>query len=1243
MTAFTPRTPSRRLAARSSIVALVLVSSALIAPDATAVWPPSESFTAADMADPKNWPNDPGYGYDKDHNGQWNYYSFMPVQTGDLTLRPEETVSGMSIDLAWRFTQGDDRVLIAVTDSGIKWHESELVERAWLNPGELANHKPTTSTGGACGGVGALAGLDCNGDGILSASDYKDTASLEPPPTDGRPRGDKNQNGLLDAGDLIQNFSDGIDDDKNGYADDISGWDFMKDDNDPYDDTHYGHGTGEANDSTGEGNNGAGGIGGCHKCRFIAMRVGDSFIADANAFGQAVVYATDNGARVVQCALGTINMSRFAQQALDYAYTNGTLTIASMADENARHHNMPVTANHTLPVHAITYSPGGDITNAETFLEFNTCTNYGGQNFLSASGTACSSEATGQLSGISGLVMSAALKYGVTPPLTAAEAQQLFLTTADDIDVPESRQESPRYFWSQPGFDQRFGYGRVNANRAVENLKDGKIPPEVDVVRPFWFEVLYKDQISGPVEIQGHVSATRATSYDYTVEWAPGVQPLDADFKEIQGEKNVPAKVVTGQDGPIATFDVRTIDPTHKPDVDSPRGENKYTITVRIRAVAHYGGAIGDVPGEMRRTYYVYSDPDLVKGFPIYVGDSGEGSPKLADLDGDGVRDLIYPTSGGQLLAYKLTGDGPEPIVGFPFTGARVDGLLEKPIVGKPNYLASKAYASKAVDASLAGDSFSNAPAIADLDGDGTPEVVASSYNGNIYVIEHDGSLRAGWPVRMPEVPSCPTDGTKPAGPCMDTQNIIDTGAFASPVLADMDKDGDLDIIQAAFDGKVYVYDRDGAVLDGWPVTVHYDGPLSGEPKRGRILTTPAVADFNDDGYPELLVGSNERLGKGEQSGAVYLIDGRGTNAGPKPWLTNWPVTMTSFYLFPLVAEGVANSGVIGRFGGELAGVIHGNASSPLLLPLDPGKQPKLNETPANGLPAYTDPATGNTRHGLAPSSTFGELTQAYRPNTMFPLFGHPSLGDVDQDGEPDVIASGSSLNLAIQLQGGAALGSAPGEHLLAIWSGKTGNMMPASPYVLEDYSFFNSHAVVDLNGDDYPEVVVGSGGYYLHAIDACGREPKGWPKFTGQWLIPTPAVGDLDGDGTLEVVTGSRNGWLYAWHTEGRADGIIEWESYHHDNRNTGNLETALTQGTAGKKAKEPMTVELCTALLAPAAGTDPLEASGGCDCTVGPGARTPTSGTQPWRGVLAASLALSFALAARRRVPTRAAGRRS
>jgi hypothetical protein len=808
--------PMRRLRLSSLPVTLFsfVILASIAAHDARAGWPPPESATAKDMADPANWPNDPDYGFTEDDEGHWNFYSFMPSVA--VNVRPEETASGMSIDLAWRYTTGDPSVKILVTDSGIKWDAYDLVDSAYLHAAELANHKPTQADGSACGGDGELAGFDCNGDGMLSVSDYKDSPALMPEASDGHPKGDKNNNGLLDAGDIILNFSDGVDDDKNGYTDDISGWDFMKNDNDPYDDTRYGHGTGEAEDSTAMGNNGAGGIGVCPRCRYIPARVGDSFITDVGWFGKAVVYAADNGASVVQCALGTINMNNFAQSALDYAYEKNVLVITSMADENSRHHNMPAAVNHTLPVHAIRYD-GNSLKSATTFLAFHPCSNFGGQNLLSASGLGCSSEATGKLSGIAGLVYSAAKKYNVQ--LRPGEAQSIFFMTADDIHVPESQIEGASYRWSQPGFDQRFGYGRVNANRAVEAIKDKKIPPSVDVTEPRWFAVLYKDQVQGPVDIVGTVSAPLATSYDYFVEWAPGVQPQGGEFKLFKEQKNIPPDMVAGKDGPLASLEIRDLTIDNPPHRDSPYGENRYTITVRVRSVAHYGGTKGDVAGEMRRTYYIHEDPALVKGFPLWLGASGETSAKIADIDGDGTGDIVYPTSDGEIHVLKVTANGPQPVAGFPFKANRDDGLADPaPTPGTPVYLAAPAYASGAVPPDLGREPFVSSPAVADIDGDGKPEIVASAWAGTIYVVDNAGKAKPGWPKRLPDVPSCPLDptATKPQ-PCMDTKDRIARGAFAAPVLADLTGDGKLDIIQAAFDGKIYVFDALGNLLDGWP------------------------------------------------------------------------------------------------------------------------------------------------------------------------------------------------------------------------------------------------------------------------------------------------------------------------------------------------------------------------------------------------------------------------------------------
>ena len=256
----------------------------------------------------------------------------------------------------------------------------------------------------------------------------------------------------------------------------------------------------------------------------------------------------------------------------------------------------------------------------------------------------------------------------------------------------------------------------------------------------------------------------------------------------------------------------------------------------------------------------------------------------------------------------------------------------------------------------------------------------------------------------------------------------------------------------------------------------------------------------------------------------------------------------------------------------------------------------------------------------------------------MLPLFAQPSLGDIDQDGMPDVVTSGGSLKPGEALGARRATSTCRATNLLAMWSGKTGAMLPASPMVLEDFTFFNSQAIADLDGDDYPEVITGSGGYFVHAFNACGVEPAGWPKFTGQWIISTPAVGDVDGDHKLEVVVGTRDGWLYAWHTEGKDDGIIEWESFHHDNHNSGDLDMPLTQGTPGKKAAKPLTVDSCQP---PVTQTPPdYVANGGCDCGI---AGAEGGGERGALAALVAALSLVIARTARRRRAPRGRGPRA
>jgi hypothetical protein len=381
--------------------------------------------------------------------------------------------------------------------------------------------------------------------------------------------------------------------------------------------------------------------------------------------------------------------------------------------------------------------------------------------------------------------------------------------------------------------------------------------------------VLYPDQVTGPIDIKGTVSAKRANSFDYVVEWGPGVQPLDSEFKAIApAMMNIPSTTVIGGATPLAQLDITKIDPKHLRDVDSPYGENDTTITVRVRATAHYGGAVGDVKGEMRRTYYVQKDPDLVKGFPIYLGDSGENSPKLADIDGDGVRDIVYTTAGGLLHVYKIGASGPTELPGFPFKALAEDGLLSPaPTAQTPVYLNAPAYKSGGVDGSTSNEPFVTSPAIADLDGDGTPEIIllGSVQNASqtdrlkgvgLWALHHDASRLKGWetPFHAPDYLAGLWD--------YDGTNVV--AATNQVTVADIDpsRPGP-EMIFAGFDGRIHAVGADAKEL--WAVTYTTDE---------NVLTGGVVVgDLSGDGIPEIVFNT---YSIDEGKGALFILDAGG-------------------------------------------------------------------------------------------------------------------------------------------------------------------------------------------------------------------------------------------------------------------------------------------------------------------------------------------------------------------------------
>ena len=120
----------------------------------------------------------------------------------------------------------------------------------------------------------------------------------------------------------------GIDDDSNGYIDDIRGWNFFSDNNDPFD-NHY-HGTHCSGIAGAVGNNKEGIAGVCWDCQLMPLKYKpDLGSGTLDNLIEAIYYAADNGADIISMSLGSYGYNNeLLENAVNYAYNKGVLLVA---------------------------------------------------------------------------------------------------------------------------------------------------------------------------------------------------------------------------------------------------------------------------------------------------------------------------------------------------------------------------------------------------------------------------------------------------------------------------------------------------------------------------------------------------------------------------------------------------------------------------------------------------------------------------------------------------------------------------------------------------------------------------------------------------------------------------------------------------------------------------------------------------------------------------------------------------
>ena len=232
--------------------------------------------------------------------------------------------------------------------------------------------------------------------------------------------------GNMWVNDAEANGETGVDDDENGYVDDVYGYDFSGGQGDPIDTTGNGHGTHCAGIAAAQGNNLLLITGVCWDARVMALKF-DGTETDA---ATAMYYAVANGADVTSNSYGGRNPEATVEQAIQYAHSQGVVMVAAAGNESSSSLFYPAAYDHMIAV-----------ASTDTNDEKASHSNYGSWVDIAAPGVGIYSlYPGGGLFNLSGTSMAcphvagaAALLLSLHPTLTPDEVRDVLMDTADPI------------------------------------------------------------------------------------------------------------------------------------------------------------------------------------------------------------------------------------------------------------------------------------------------------------------------------------------------------------------------------------------------------------------------------------------------------------------------------------------------------------------------------------------------------------------------------------------------------------------------------------------------------------------------------------------------------------------------------------------------------------------------------------------------------------------------------------------
>lgn len=428
-------------------------------------------------------------------------------------------------------------------------------------------------------------------------------------------------------------------------------------------------------------------------------------------------------------------------------------------------------------------------------------------------------------------------------------------------------------------------------------------------------------------------------------------------------------------------------------------------------------------------------------------------APSLGDLDNDTDFDLVVGETGGSLYYFNNTGNSTSPNWTLDLSEFQSLGSLGN----------------------------NSVPRIRDLDGDGDLDIAIGLQDGTIVDLINIGNVSAAnWTLQ----------GTLFKG--------IDVGGYAVPALADLNSDGDLDIISGENNGSLYYYQNTGSLIS--PVW-RQDSFLHRLSSLGE-RAFPEFADLDSDGDLDLTIGVAD--------GTLRFFENVGL-----PNLASWREDLNL-----------------------LSGIDVGNFSVPSFGDLDNDSDFDLAIGTEDGSLVYYE----NTGTNVSASWT---LNSSMFPGIDVGNNSAPDLVDIDSDGDLDLVVGNATGCVHLYRNNGTSM--------LPSWEYDSSIFDYMNTGLTKKPGKFATPIFSDVDGDGDLDFISGQddaafGSLVLYFNTGTRFNPVYEQLYPGMFNnvrggatdgtrdYSAPEFADLDGDGREDIAVGTNDGWLTFYQNRGNS-----------------------------------------------------------------------------------------------------------